>query len=56
MGKLDGHMQVAAICEAFGWTYQQYHDQPAHFIELIKGRMRIDAKEQELQSKKSKRG
>ena len=35
-------MIVVAICEAFGWTYNQYLDQPVFFIELIKDKMRVD--------------
>lgn len=36
-------MQMVAICEAFGWTYQEFMQQPTFFIELIREKMRIDA-------------
>lgn len=36
-------MQIPFICEKFGWTYEQYFEQPAEFIELIKRRLQIDA-------------
>lgn len=40
-------MQMVVICEAFGWTYQQYHEQPLPFLNLIKEKMRLDAQRNE---------
>jgi len=28
-------MFMALVCREFGWTYQQYMEQPAHFIDII---------------------
>jgi hypothetical protein len=53
---MDELMQVVAICEQYGWTYQEYEQQPAFFITLIKERMRIDTKAQELEAKRQYRG
>lgn len=44
-------MIVVAICETFGWTYDQYLDQPTHFIDLIKDKMSVDAQRAEKASK-----
>jgi hypothetical protein len=52
MGRMDGEMQIVAICQEFGWTYQDYHSQPAYFIQLIKEKMVRDAKRAELNNKK----
>jgi hypothetical protein len=42
LGKLDWNMQMVVICEKFGWTYDQFLDQPMFFIELIREKMKID--------------
>lgn len=47
-------MQVVIICEIFGWTYEQYQDQPTHFIALIKEKLKIDAQKQKAAQAKSK--
>ena len=47
-------MQVVAICEMFGWTYEQYYDQPQHFLELIRDKMRVDGKRAEQAAKSRK--
>ena len=47
-------MQIPIICESFGWTYQEYIEQPTWFINLIKERMQIDAKNQSQELKKLK--
>jgi len=28
-------MLVALVCKEYGWTYEQYYDQPAEFIRVI---------------------
>lgn len=56
MGKLDRHMFIVAVCEQFGWTYEQYWDQPVHFLELIRGKLECDNKEKAMALRKSKRG
>jgi len=45
-------MQVVVICEKYGWTYNEYLEQPKPFIDLIKDKMRIDAQVAEKESKK----
>jgi len=37
-------MIVVTICEAYGWDWQTYENQPLWFIDLIKKKMEIDAK------------
>jgi len=44
-------MIVVAICEAFGWTYDEYLDQPTHFIDLIKDKMKVDGERAAKQGK-----
>jgi hypothetical protein len=56
MGRMDESMQMVAICQDFGWTYEEYIAQPAYFIQLIKQKMIIDAKERELEAKRHKYG
>lgn len=56
MGKMDASMQMVAICQEFGWTYEEYMSQPAHFLTLIREKMVRDNKEQERRTKQLKRG
>ncbi|MDF1498516.1 MAG: hypothetical protein P1P85_04160 [Patescibacteria group bacterium] len=37
-------MAAVIICERFGWTYEEYRQQPFWFIELLKKRTIIDNK------------
>jgi hypothetical protein len=43
-------MQVVALCERFGWTYNEYMSQPAWFIELMLQKLEIDAKKEKQKS------
>ncbi len=45
-------MFPVVICEKYGWTYDEYLDQPVDFIYLISERMSIDAQEQDKAAKK----
>jgi hypothetical protein len=36
-------MQTVAICKEFGWTYEEYMNQPLPFIQRIKEMMSIDS-------------
>lgn len=56
MGKADPLMQMVTICQEFGWTYEEYQNQPNFFIELIREKMKRDNKAQELQLKKTRYG
>lgn len=38
-------MIAVILCEKFGWTYQEYLDQPVEFIELAIAKMDIDNQE-----------
>lgn len=56
MGKMNLDMQMVAICQEFGWTYQEYESQPNWFLTLIKEKMSRDNKARELEAKKARRG
>ncbi len=43
-------MAAVVICEAYGWTLDQYLDQDLDFIYMIKERMKIDAQRAEKES------
>lgn len=47
---------MVAICQEFHWTYNEYMEQPAYFIRLVKEKLKRDNKERELEAKKSRRG
>lgn len=49
-------MLMVVVCEMYGWTYQEYQDQPTFFLQLIKEKMVRDNKEKEMQQRKMKRG
>ena len=36
-------MQIVAICEEMGWTYEEYMAQPVWFIDLLKDKLQIDS-------------
>lgn len=48
-------MQMVVICETFGWTVDEYLDQPQFFIDLIKAKMNIDSQKAEKEMKKIKK-
>jgi len=56
MGRMDDLMLTVTICETFGWTYEQYQNQPAFFLTLIREKMVRDQKRQELELRKMNRG
>lgn len=56
MGRMDGNMQMVALCQEFGWTYQEYVTQPAWFLYLIREKMVRDVKAQELEAQKRRHG
>ena len=56
MGKADQLMQMVAICQEFGWTYEEYMRQPNFFLSLIREKLIRDNKEQEMQIKKARHG
>jgi len=44
-------MQIVAICQEMGWTYDEYLDQPTWFIDLLKAKLEIDSDELRKQIK-----
>jgi len=44
-GSLPEEILIAEICEKFGWTYQQYLEQPAWFVELIVEKIKMEGEE-----------
>jgi hypothetical protein len=56
MGKMDDLMFPVWVCETYGWTYQEYLEQPVWFIHLIREKLVRDNKEREMQIKKMNRG
>lgn len=56
MGKADAHMQMVAICQEFGWTYEEYMNQPNFFLTLVREKIVRDNKAQEMELKKAKYG
>lgn len=45
-------MVAVVICEMFGWTYDEYMDQPQPFLDLIKEKIRIDTQIREKEIKR----
>lgn len=56
MDRLNPLMQQVEICERYGWTYEQYLEQPSFFLAAIREKMKIDAKRQALEMRKMKHG
>jgi len=50
-GVVDEVYVVAEICGKYGWTWEEYHAQPVHFIETIKEKLRIEHEVQQEQNK-----
>lgn len=50
MGRMTAPMQVIAIMQEFGWTYQEYMETPSYLLALIPEKMKRDRKRQELES------
>ena len=49
-------MFMVTVCEQFGWSYEEYRNQPTFFLALIKEKMVRDNKERERELNKAKRG
>jgi len=56
MGRADRLMQMVTICQEFGWTYQEYMEQPDYFIALMRGKLVRDNKAQERAAKRMRHG
>lgn len=48
-------MYIVAICEKYGWTWQEYMSQPYFFLELIKEKWQIDVQREALELKKTEK-
>jgi len=46
-------MLAAIICERFGWTWQEFYDQPVHFIRAIVCMLEHETEARKRESKKS---
>lgn len=44
-------MQMVAVMQEFGWTYDEYMNTPAHVIAAIHEKMKRDHKRQEKAAK-----
>jgi len=42
------------LCEKFGWTYQEFLDQPWWFAEIVKVQMKVDNEKQKRDMRKAK--
>jgi hypothetical protein len=47
-------MLAAIICETYGWTWFEYQEQPAKFIEVIKVKMQLEGEKTQRDIKKQK--
>lgn len=45
-------MLIVTICEMYGWTWDEYHNQPSFFIEAVREKIVRDNKEREMEAKK----
>jgi hypothetical protein len=43
-------MQIVAIMQEMGWTYNEYMNNPKFYIDLLKDKLEIDGKNQQKQS------
>ena len=56
MGRMDRSMQMIAIMQEFGWTYEEYVNTPNWVITLIQEKIKRDNKRSEMAAKQSNRG
>lgn len=45
-------MAAAVICRAMGWTWREFEDSPAWFIDVVSLMLRAEADESDKRSKK----
>lgn len=46
---------IATICEKFGWTWWDYQNQPAEFIDVVRIKLNIEATFEAKQIEEMKR-
>ena len=55
MGRIGPLMLIASICQEFGWTYDEYMDQPDYFLKAVREKIIKDRKREERAYKQSMR-
>lgn len=50
-GKADRRFNILTMCQAFGWTYQDYLKRPLWFDAFFEMKNKAEAKVQEVRSK-----
>ena len=50
-GQVDNRFNILNMCQAFGWTYQEYLQRPLWFDALYEIKCKSEAKAQQLKSK-----
>jgi len=50
-GKLDEEVLIVNICREMKWTYQEFLEQPAWFVELLVEIINLEEKEKERRIK-----
>lgn len=51
MGRMNGDMMMVAVCQEFGWTYDEYMDSPTWFLEMVREKLIRDNKETQRQTR-----
>lgn len=46
---VDEMVSVVLTCKYMGWTYQEYMDQPIHFLQTVEALRMAEAEESERQ-------
>lgn len=41
---------MAEVCERYGWTFAEYMDTPAHFVEVVIDKIRADKERSQKQT------
>lgn len=49
-------MLIVSICQEFGWTYDEYMDQPDYFVQAIREKLVRDRKREKLEIKHMRHG
>ena len=53
-GELPEEIIMTMICERFGWTYQEYQNQPWWFLETIKLKIGMEGERAKMEENKLK--
>lgn len=52
-GIVSEEYNIAEICQRYGWTWQQYHDQPLHFLRTIVEKLKVEHEVEEHRKRNS---